>query len=62
VIDHPHAIVKFLQTIMPLKRVDELYTSIGYNKHGKTELYRHLLKHLDESAAASRSPKATRGS
>jgi isocitrate dehydrogenase kinase/phosphatase len=51
VIDHPHAIVKFLQTIMPLKRVDELYTSIGYNKHGKTELYRHLLRHLDTSDA-----------
>jgi isocitrate dehydrogenase kinase/phosphatase len=31
---------------MPLKRVDELYTSIGYNKHGKTELYRHLQRHL----------------
>jgi isocitrate dehydrogenase kinase/phosphatase len=51
VVDHPHAIVEFLRTIMPLKRVDELYTSIGYNKHGKTELYRHLLKHLDASDA-----------
>ena len=24
----------------------ELYISIGYNKHGKTELYRDLLRHL----------------
>ncbi|MBI4502462.1 MAG: bifunctional isocitrate dehydrogenase kinase/phosphatase, partial [Gemmatimonadetes bacterium] len=36
VCDHPRAIVQFLQSIMPMKRIDELYTSIGYNKHGKT--------------------------
>ena len=48
---HPRAIVGFLQSIMPLKRVDELYTSIGFNKHGKTELYRHLLRHLETSDA-----------
>jgi isocitrate dehydrogenase kinase/phosphatase len=28
-----------------------LYTSIGYNKHGKTELYRGLLRHLEEPEA-----------
>jgi isocitrate dehydrogenase kinase/phosphatase len=42
----PAATVAFLSEIMPLKRVDELYTSIGYNKHGKTELYRTLVNHL----------------
>jgi isocitrate dehydrogenase kinase/phosphatase len=31
---------------MPAKRVAEIYISIGYNKHGKTELYRDLLRHL----------------
>jgi isocitrate dehydrogenase kinase/phosphatase len=31
--------------------VDELYTSIGYNKHGKTELYRALLRHLERADA-----------
>jgi isocitrate dehydrogenase kinase/phosphatase len=31
---------------MPQKRKAELYISIGYNKHGKTELYRDLLYHL----------------
>ena len=31
---------------MPLKRLDELYTSIGYNKHGKTVLYRSLIEHM----------------
>ena len=42
----PAATVAFLRDIMPLKRIDELYTSIGYNKHGKTELYRTLVHHL----------------
>jgi isocitrate dehydrogenase kinase/phosphatase len=43
----PAATVAFLSELMPLKRVDELYTAIGYNKHGKTELYRTLVRHLD---------------
>ena len=47
----PRALVDFLGTIMPLKLVHELYTSIGYNKHGKTELYRSLMRHLDEPDA-----------
>src|SRR6185312_127788 len=45
-IARPHAVVDFLHGIMPLKRIDELYNSIGYNKHGKTELYRTLVAHL----------------
>ena len=45
-VERPAAMVAFLRDIMPLKRVDELYTSIGYNKHGKTELYRTLSHHL----------------
>jgi isocitrate dehydrogenase kinase/phosphatase len=36
---------------MPLKRVDELYNAIGHNKHGKTELYRELLRHLNRAGA-----------
>jgi isocitrate dehydrogenase kinase/phosphatase len=46
----PRALVDFLASIMPLKQVNELYTSIGYNKHGKTELYRGLLRHLEGPA------------
>ena len=34
---------------MPLKRRAELYISIGYNKHGKTELYRDLYCHLQDT-------------
>jgi isocitrate dehydrogenase kinase/phosphatase len=50
--DRPRAVVEFLHSIMPHKRVDELYTSIGHNKHGKTELYRGLVRHMAESDAS----------
>jgi isocitrate dehydrogenase kinase/phosphatase len=45
-VERPRAAVDFLTSIMPLKRVDELYNAIGYNKHGKTELYRSLMEHI----------------
>lgn len=48
-VEKPRELIEFLKTIMPLKRVAELYISIGYNKHGKTELYRDLLRHLEHS-------------
>jgi isocitrate dehydrogenase kinase/phosphatase len=48
---HPRALVDFLASIMPLKQTHELYTAIGHNKHGKTELYRGLMRHLEESDA-----------
>ncbi|HEX2219758.1 MAG TPA: isocitrate dehydrogenase kinase/phosphatase AceK regulatory subunit, partial [Gemmatimonadales bacterium] len=47
----PRAMIEFLRTIMPLKRVDELYTAIGFNKHGKTELYRSLMAELEHPEA-----------
>jgi isocitrate dehydrogenase kinase/phosphatase len=47
--EYPHETIEFLRSILPLKRVAELYISIGYNKHGKTELYRDLLRHLATS-------------
>lgn len=47
--DRPCELVRFLREIMPLKPVADLYTAIGYHKHGKTELYRHLLHHLRET-------------
>ncbi|HEX6368974.1 MAG TPA: bifunctional isocitrate dehydrogenase kinase/phosphatase [Longimicrobium sp.] len=42
----PRDTVAFLRTLMPAKPVHELYTSIGHNRHGKTELYRELMDHL----------------
>jgi isocitrate dehydrogenase kinase/phosphatase len=47
----PQALVNFLASIMPLKQINELYTAIGHNKHGKTELYRGLMQHLEEPDA-----------
>jgi isocitrate dehydrogenase kinase/phosphatase len=42
----PYDLVRFLRRLMPRKRIAELYISIGQNKHGKTERYRDLLRHL----------------
>jgi isocitrate dehydrogenase kinase/phosphatase len=50
-VPHPRVMVDFLSSIMPYKRVDELYNAIGYNKHGKTELFRNLLRRLEEPDA-----------
>jgi len=48
---HPGALVGFLKTIMPGKRLAELYIALGHNKHGKTELFRDLVHHLRDPAA-----------
>ncbi|MGE3527297.1 MAG: bifunctional isocitrate dehydrogenase kinase/phosphatase, partial [Gemmatimonadales bacterium] len=45
-VDRPQALVAFLHAIMPRKPLDELYTAIGYNKHGKTILYRKIMQTL----------------
>jgi isocitrate dehydrogenase kinase/phosphatase len=45
--DAPRATVAFLKTIMPRKPIAELYNAVGCNKHGKTELYRSILQHLE---------------
>lgn len=47
--ERPRNLVNFLKSLMPHKPLSELYTSIGYHKHGKTELYRSLLNHLRNS-------------
>jgi isocitrate dehydrogenase kinase/phosphatase len=46
-VECPRAMVEFLRSLMPRKPVDELYTSLGYHKHGKTELVRALLRHME---------------
>ncbi|MFP4073580.1 MAG: bifunctional isocitrate dehydrogenase kinase/phosphatase [Actinomycetota bacterium] len=45
-VPRPYDLVRFLRRLMPRKRIAELYISIGQNKHGKTERYRDLLRHL----------------
>ena len=49
-VKRPAELVGFLKSIMPRKRIAELYISIGYNKHGKSELYCDLLQHLASSS------------
>jgi len=44
--DRPRDLIAFLKGIMPLKPVAELYISLGFHKHGKTELYRGLRGHM----------------
>jgi isocitrate dehydrogenase kinase/phosphatase len=44
-----HTLVRLLKELMPKKPVAELYIALGHHKHGKTELYRDLLRHLRES-------------
>jgi len=46
---HVGEVVKFLKTILPRKRVSELFTVLGRAKQGKTERYRELYGHLQQS-------------
>lgn len=39
--------VDFLKSILPTKSLSELYNSIGFEKHGKTVLFRDFLKHIE---------------
>jgi isocitrate dehydrogenase kinase/phosphatase len=45
-VQSPRDVVAYLHQIMPRKPIAELYIALGHHRHGKTELYRHLLHHL----------------
>jgi isocitrate dehydrogenase kinase/phosphatase len=45
----PSAMVTFLGEIMPRKPRNELYTALGFFKHGKTLLYLDVARHIEES-------------
>ncbi len=47
--ERPAELVDFLGALMPVKKRAELYIALGFNKHGKTELFRDLLRHLRSS-------------
>jgi isocitrate dehydrogenase kinase/phosphatase len=57
----PYELVRFLKTLMPRKPLAELYTAIGYNKHGKTEFYRDFLRHLQGSQDQFEKAEGERG-
>ncbi|WP_425639368.1 bifunctional isocitrate dehydrogenase kinase/phosphatase [Algoriphagus yeomjeoni] len=45
----PSQVVSFLNSVIPHKKIHELYNAIGFNKHGKTLFYRDFLHHIDAS-------------
>ncbi|MGQ9426787.1 bifunctional isocitrate dehydrogenase kinase/phosphatase [Gilvimarinus sp. F26214L] len=45
----PSRFVRFIRSLIPQKDVMEIYNAIGFNKHGKTEFYRHIIRHLKNS-------------
>ncbi|GAA5191578.1 bifunctional isocitrate dehydrogenase kinase/phosphatase [Ferrimonas gelatinilytica] len=47
--ERPSVLTSYLKQLMPNKTWDELYTAIGFQKHGKTEFYRLFLNHLERS-------------
>lgn len=57
----PHPLVNFLSALLPRKRRAELYMALGHNKHGKTELYRELRRHLATSTDRFEISAGTRG-
>lgn len=57
----PRALVALLASVLPGKRLDELYTAVGLHKHAKTELYRELVDHLARPDARFERAAGTRG-
>ncbi|WP_438864282.1 bifunctional isocitrate dehydrogenase kinase/phosphatase [Neptunicella sp.] len=46
---YPAEMVAFLQELLPNKKHFELYSALGFYKHGKTVFYRNFIQHLDHS-------------
>jgi isocitrate dehydrogenase kinase/phosphatase len=45
----PSQYILFLQSLMPAKPISEIYSAMGYNKHGKTYFYRSAVRHMESS-------------
>ena len=43
--EHVPELIALLRPLLPHRRLAELYISLGFNRHGKTELYRDLARH-----------------
>lgn len=46
----PSAYVLFLQKLMPAKPISEIYSAMGYNKHGKTYYHRCAYRHMTSTS------------
>lgn len=60
-VDRNWELIRFLRTLMPRKRLAELYISLGHNKHGKTALYRELRRHVLTSGDRITMARGARG-
>jgi len=45
----PGGMVRFIRTLIPHRRPAEIYTALGFRKHGKTELYRDLAEYIEQT-------------
>lgn len=48
-VDVPSAFIRFMRSILPMKSISELYSSVGFYKQGKAEFYRAFMDHLSAS-------------
>jgi len=60
-VEAPAGMIAFLEGIMPRKPTSELYNSLGYDKHGKTELYRDLVQHIERSGDRFEAARGEKG-
>jgi isocitrate dehydrogenase kinase/phosphatase len=49
-VECPYRLVRYLQQLMPRKRLIDLYNAVGFHRHGKTEFYRDFIAHLRKSS------------
>lgn len=48
-VESPREVIGFLHSLLPRKRVAELYISLGYHKHGKSEFFSDLTGVIDST-------------
>ncbi len=59
--ERPYDLIKFVNQLVPRKRPSELYISIGHARHGKTELFRELRAHLEQTDDVFIEPPGKKG-
>jgi isocitrate dehydrogenase kinase/phosphatase len=60
-VERPRAMVAFLSSLLPAKRISELYIALGFHKHGKTEMYREIARHIAETGESLVPARGDRG-
>jgi len=60
-LEAPRQVVALLRPLLPAKRIDEIYTVLGYHKHGKREFYQGLKRMLADPEVRFEPAEGTRG-